>query len=301
VPDFRRPSLLWPIVIVGLGALLLLQSLGYLPAGLWAALAQLWPILLIVFGLHWLIGRRSRAGAALVIVVGVLLVVGSLTWAALTALQLPAGAVQTLAQPAEGAAVLDATLNFNAGALRLAALAPSDHLMEATARNGPGETARQDFQVAPGGAGRLVLRQWSNPVLSPFLMLRGDSALWDIRLAPRLPLTLTVNAGDAAVALDLTGLQLTALDLSSGLGAAVVTFPAGQPAQARVRAGLAPVTLNLPAGLPVRVTVRPSLARVSLPASLAPSGAYFTTAAFDPSQPFLSLDISAGLGGVTVQ
>jgi len=104
VPAINRPSLFWPLLLIGLGVLLLLQTLALLPASLWAALAQLWPLLFIVFGLDLLIGRRSARGAATVLIVGVVLVAGSLTWAAVRASLLPAGAAEPLGQTLQGAA-----------------------------------------------------------------------------------------------------------------------------------------------------------------------------------------------------
>src|SRR5260221_14711850 len=103
MPALRRPSLLWPLVLIGLGALLLLQTVGWLPASLWAALVQLWPLLLIVVGLDLLVGRHSARAAAMPILVGVVLVAASLTWAAVRASQLPPGGVETLIQISQGA------------------------------------------------------------------------------------------------------------------------------------------------------------------------------------------------------
>jgi Domain of unknown function (DUF5668)/N-terminal domain of toast_rack, DUF2154 len=298
--EFRRPSLFWPLVLISLGALLLLQNIGLLPAGLWAALAQLWPVALILLGLDLLIGRRSSAGAALVIIAGVLLVAGALTWAALRAQQLPLGGDQRLAQTVDGAARANVTINFRAGALRLSALGPSDHLMEATVHNGPGDSVHQDYSVS-SGAGRLALEQQANALFVPFLASRGSLAQWDVLLARRLPLALDVNTGAGAATLDLTGLQLTSLSLSTGPGQTDVTFPAGQAAQASLRTGAGATTLNLPGDLALRLTVHSTLTNVSVSSRLARAGPVYTTPGFDPARPFLDLEVNAGLGSVTVK
>jgi len=300
VPTFRRPSLFWPILIIGLGALLLLQALSLLPASLWAALAQLWPLLFIVFGLDLLITRRSSRGAALVLIAGVVLVIASLTWAAVRASQLPAGGLEVLGQNTQGAARISAHIDFQTGQLQLSALGPSDHLMEGSAQDGPSETVQQSYAVS-AGEGRLVLAQHPDPLLAPFLSRRTDSAQWDVRLAQHLPLALEVDSSAGTLTLDLSKLQLTRLDLTSGLGPTVITFPAGQPAQARLHTGLGPVTLNLQAGLPVRLHIRSGLTHISLPATLTHTGDDYTTSGLDPAQPFLDLDLSAGMGSVTIK
>ncbi len=304
MPVFRRPSLVWPFAVIGLGAVTLLQTLGWLPASLWAALAQLWPVLLILVGLHLLVGRHWAFGPVVVVGAGVVLVAGSLTWAALRASQLPPGDAQSVTQSPEGAEWLSLTLNVPTAELHVSALGRPGGLLEAVVQNGPGETVRQTYAVS-GGEGRLVLEQSVDPLLAPFLARRvaerGGVARWDVRLAPRLPLALAVNAEAGPLTLDLAGLQLTGLDLTSGLGQTVVSLPAGPAAHVRVSTGLGPATLNLPAGMPVRLTVRSGLAQVSLPPGLALAGGAYTTPGFDASKPFLDLALSAGLGGVTLR
>lgn len=300
MPALRRPNLFWPLLLIGLGALLLLQTLGILPPSLWLALAQLWPVLLIMLGLDMLVGRRSPRATALVLVAGLVLVFASLTWAAVRASQLPAGDVENLIQVSQGATRLSVRIDFQTGALRLSTLGPSDHLLEGSAQDGPGESVQQDYSVS-AGEGRLLLDQHTNALLAPFLARRPATAEWDVRLTPSLPLALEVNSGAGAVTLDLTGLQLTGLDFNSSTGQTLIVFPAGQAAQARVTTGLGPATLNLPAGLAARIKVRSGLSQVSLPPGLAHAGDTYTTPGFDPAKPFLELEIAAGMGGVAVK
>ena len=296
-----RPSLVWPLLLVGLGALLLLQTLGLLSASLWPALAQLWPVLLILAGLDLLFGRRSARGAALVLGLGVALVAGSLLWAAVRASQLPPGGVETLIQVPQGATRLSAQIDFQSGVLRVGALGPSDHLLEGSAHDGPGESARQDYAVS-AGEGRLRLQQQPDALLAPFLTGRADLAQWEVRLTGGLPVALTVNSGAGAARLDLTGLQLTRLDLTSGLGQTEVIFAPGQTLPAALHTGLGPTTLTLPASAAARLTIRSGQVQVHLPATLAPAGDNaYTTAGFDPAQPYLDIELNAGLGSVTVQ
>ncbi len=300
MPPSPRPSLVWPLLLIGLGALLLLQTLGLLSPSLWLALAQLWPVLLILAGLDLLIGRRSARGVALVGLAGVALIAGALLWAAVRASQLPPGGVETLIQVPRGATRLSARIDFQTGALRVSALGPSDHLLEGSAQDGPGDTAQQDYAVS-AGEGRLRLQQQPDAMLAPFLARRADQAHWDVRLTRGLPLALVVATGAGAATLDLTNLQLTSLDLTSGLGQTVVIFAPGQTAQAHLRTGLGATMLTLPANTSVRLTVRSGRAQVRLPLTLSPNGNFYTTAGFDTAKPFLDIELSAGMGSVTVQ
>jgi hypothetical protein len=297
--DRDRPALFWPLVLIGLGALLLADNLGWLPAGLWPALAQLWPVLIILLGLDLLFGRRSAGRVSAVLVVGGLLVAGALTWAAVRASQLPPGDTQPLSQPALQAERLDVRLRFDAGELHVAALGAADLALEGAAHNGPGETVRQDYTVADA-VGRLTLAQSTHPLIAPFLAARHASARWEVGLNADLPLTLDVRTGAATTTLDLSGLNLDALTLRAGVGQTDVTFPA-RAARAAVTTGVGDTTLTLPAGMPARITVQSGLANVSVPARFSRADRVYTTPGFDPDGEFLELEVNAGLGRVTVR
>jgi len=299
MPNDRRPSVFWPLVLVGLGALLLLENLGLLPVGWWPALLQLWPVLIILIGLDMLIGRRSSSSVGLIVVLGGLVVGGALLWAAVRASQLPGGQTQSLVQTRQGAEQLDVRLSFAAGELRLEALGPSEHIMEGEARNGPGESITQDYRVS-GGLGRLALRQESSPLLLPFLAARGATALWIVRLTPELPLNLEVSTGAGATTLDLSALDLQRLDLSAGVGQTMVAFP-DRAAEAEVTTGVGGTVLRLPADLAARITVRSGLANVAIPSRFSQDDNVYTSPGFDPASAFLDLDVNAGIGQVTIE
>lgn len=297
--DYRRPSVFWPLVLIGIGALLLLENLGMLPTGLWPALIQLWPVLFILLGLDMLVGRRSPAAVAFVVVAGTLIVAGALLWAALRAQQMPAGEIQPLIQSAQGAERLDVELDFSAGELRVAALGASDHVMEGTARNGPGETAAQDYRVR-GGIGRLRLRQLADPLLLPFLAARSATAAWELNLSGELPLRLDVTTGAGSTTLDLAGLRLEHLALRAGVGQTRVIF-SSQAAVAQVTTGVGGTVIDLPDDLPARLTVNSGLASVDVPARFSRGDNVYTTPGFDPAGGFLELEVSAGIGEVRVE
>ncbi len=296
----RRPGLFWPLLLVGLGVLLLLQNAGLLPAGLWAALAQLWPALFILIGLDMLLGRRSPAGMAFVLVVSTLLVAGALTWAAVRASQLPPGGQQSLIQTSLGAERLAVEIAFKAGELRVGALGASDSVLEGVAHNGPGETVDQAYRVS-GGAGWLTLRQKSSALLLPFLAGREAMAQWDLRLSPALSLTLEVSTGAGLTTLDLSDLQVSELDLSAGVGQTVVIFPGAGALVANINTGVGDTHLTLPANFPVRVTVHAGLTSLNMPAGLARDGNVYTTAGFNTEGDYLDLEINAGVGAVRIE
>ena len=298
--SYRRPSLFWPVLLIGLGVLLLLQNFGLLPRGMWAALVPLWPVLLIVLGLDMFIGRRSLAGASLVLALSALIVAASLTWAALRAQALPPGQSQALIQTFRGAEKVSVNLDFAVGELNVSALTASDYLMEGDVKNGPGETVEQSYSVKES-EGRLTLSQRRNGLFAPFLSGRDANTRWDIRLASKVPLALDVDTGVGAANLDLSGLHLTALKLDTGVGQTNVIFPGSGPMQATVDTGVGDLTLTIPADLPTRITVDSGLTGVHIPARFSRDGNVYTTAGFSATGHYLDLEVRAGIGSVTVK
>lgn len=67
----RRSSLFWPVILIALGILLLLQNIGALEGEFWDNLLQFWPVLLIAVGLDSIWRRKGLAGATLWIGLGV--------------------------------------------------------------------------------------------------------------------------------------------------------------------------------------------------------------------------------------
>src|SRR5205807_1061054 len=72
-PPARRSSAgryVFPLLLVAVGVILLLNNLGVIPWAIWVALGQLWPIVLILLGVELLVGRRSAwLGTAIAVVV----------------------------------------------------------------------------------------------------------------------------------------------------------------------------------------------------------------------------------------
>ena len=295
----RRPGLFWPLLLIGLGVLWLLQNFGLLPARMWLALAQLWPVLLILLGLDMLIGRRSTAGAVVVLLLGALVVAGSLTWAALQASRLPAGEAQSVRQSMGDVKQLAVKLDLGVGNLDVSTLVDSGYLMEGEVRDGPGTSTQKSYFIQDG-VGRLMLAQKQSPLFAPFAASNA-STRWAIRLYPDKPLALEVNTGVGTANLDLSGLSLTTFDLNTGVGQTRVSFPAGGSVQAKVTSGIGEVILTIPPDLPARITVQSGISRVHLPARFSRAGDVYTSPGFSTDGPHLDLELTAGIGSVTVQ
>lgn len=79
-PRQKTSSFFWPIFLILLGTLLLLNNLGILPWSIWSNLWKFWPLILILFGLEMLLGK-GRLTNVLITLIGLslLLVIVTLT------------------------------------------------------------------------------------------------------------------------------------------------------------------------------------------------------------------------------
>lgn len=74
----ERPSFIWPIILVVVGAIFLLSNLGLLRGDVWGSIWRLWPVLLIAIGLDSLFRRNEIAGPVFMLVLGSVLLMNSL-------------------------------------------------------------------------------------------------------------------------------------------------------------------------------------------------------------------------------
>lgn len=73
-----RGSLVFPIILIGLGIVFLLSNVGALSGDIWSTIINLWPILLIAIGLDGIWRRQGLVGATVMIVLGIVFLLSNL-------------------------------------------------------------------------------------------------------------------------------------------------------------------------------------------------------------------------------
>ena len=134
--DKRGVRLFWPIILIGVGAILLLSNLGVIHGNPWTIMLQLWPVLLIALGLEILFGGSTGWRAVVSALLGLALV-GGILWIlvaqpAIPGLNFGASNLQTtnVSQPLNGVESARADLSFGAGTSKVYALSDSSNLIE---------------------------------------------------------------------------------------------------------------------------------------------------------------------------
>ncbi|MHB8112013.1 MAG: LiaI-LiaF-like domain-containing protein [Bellilinea sp.] len=239
----HRPyrSFFWPVVLIGIGVVWLLGTLGVIPNANFASLASLWPLILVVIGLDILIGRRSAIGGVLVGLIAVALVVFFLVAGPSLGLA-TSGTLKTemLSSEIGTATVADITLNFSSQPVTMDALTDKTSLLK-------GEIdyyGRLDYSETGDTNRRIRLERSGNTGIA---FDWDPNARWDIGLTPNLPIDLTIDGGSGSSDLDLSQLRLIEFKLDQGSGSLEMQLPAStQPYRAAITGGSGSMNVAFP-------------------------------------------------------
>jgi hypothetical protein len=295
----RREGLVTPAIMVGLGIVLLLNSLGLLGWDVWGTILPLWPLLLIAGGVELMLGRRSALASLLVVVV----LLGALAWAVQASGAWLRGGTpvpgETISQPLGAATRADIEIRLGAGTLRFGALEDSGKLIAGTIGRWPGEQLIHDYAVS-GDTATFKLRSQTRAWF-PFQRGQGSQAVWDLRLNPDVPTHLKIDAGAGVVMLDLVGLRLTGLTVNTGVGQTTVMLPRQGRLEARVNGGIGQTTITIPAGVAARIAANAGIGQVDVNGNFQHQDRYYVSPGYDAAEHRVDITVDGGIGGITVQ
>jgi hypothetical protein len=273
----RRSGIVWPLILIVVGSIFLLQNLGVLAPTAWLGLWRLWPLLLVLIGIDLLLAHRRSLAVLVGLVVAIFalgLVAGMVDVPGLSAPRQGAGPDTTSraqTQTLRGATQAAVTLRFGAGQLDVGPLlhAGPDDLASMTYDGPPGAAPEAQYSVA-NGLGRLDYQLSGRAAggFAPFFANRGggnpESRL-NVSLRPDLPLTLTVQTGATQARLDLSQLRVGTLDVSLGAADTWVRLPENAgTTTAHFSGGATSLTLEVPDGVAAQIRTRGGLNTVSI-------------------------------------
>jgi len=74
----RRPSIFWPLILITVGVVLLLNNVGVIEGDMWGTILQLWPLLLIAIGLDGVYRGEGLVGSTFMIGIGAVFLLANL-------------------------------------------------------------------------------------------------------------------------------------------------------------------------------------------------------------------------------
>lgn len=321
----NRRGVVFPLLLIVVGAVWLLQSIGVLSPDSWWQLTRLWPVLLIAIGLQIVFGT-SRAGRLMVVAVTLGLVVGGLF--------MLNGGMFAGGDGAGGSGVgadtgAGSSGDEDGGGDSLESIdVPLDGAVSGEIRLGPG-IARLDVRAGQAGdalvAGNISHpRRYDPPSLrvetdaDEHMTVRIDERerrsfsfwpfgidgdfRWDLQLSPDVPIALDVDAGVGEIKLDLRGLMLSGLDLDVGVGSVTVHLPDSGNYEVDIDGGVGSIVLIIPEGVEASVDADIGIGGVSVPDGFSAFGdERWSTEGFEDASDRADIRIDGGVGNITVR
>jgi len=257
----RRGGIVWPLILIVVGSVFLLQNVGVLAPNAWLGLWRLWPLLLVLIGVELLLGHRGNLATLIglvLAVVAIALVAGSLGVPGLTNPRSNQATVtRSETQVLRGADEANVTVRFGAGELDLGPLLDgSPDALATMTYDGPADTAPESQYSVAGGTGRLNYQLSGRTAgFVPFFggRSRPDARL-DVNIAPTVPVNLTVQTGATAARLDLSRLRVGTLDVALGAADTWIRLPeSAGTTSAHINGGATSLSLEIPDGVAAQI------------------------------------------------
>ena len=263
---YRTRRIFWPLVLIAVGVLLLVDQLsnGAFDAG--AFIERWWPLLLVGLGLLILFEAAWPAGAAADVPVAVDLA---------------------------GAQSGDVRIDFGAGHLEIGP-AGAGRLVDGTLGGGG--------RVETAGPGRVRLRaDPSDWWVGRWPRDRGFR--WRVGLSREVPISLRVDTGASENLLDLSALRVVDLELHTGASETRIALPqAAGATTVRIEAGAASVRLRVPPGVAARIAGGMALGAAHVDERRFPrSGAGWASPDWTTATNRVDVSFQGGVGGITVE
>lgn len=251
-----RINWLWPVLLIGAAGLWLAQSSGALPAAVSDWISRAWPIVLIVLGLHGLIGGRVRyanfaiVGLCAVLVAGVIVVAYGRQSGQFRQ-DYHADFTQALTADVQHLKLNVSTL------ITQIEIDPGEGRTVTASFVGSAESRVTTDYQADQGTGTVTLTE-SRPSAIPSLSATGRGKL-TLQLPVGVPVdSLTIRAGTGDLALDATGVALQKLDIVLQSGDITITLPqlaANTALGGGVKTSSGNLTFRVPTGVSVQLTL----------------------------------------------
>lgn len=283
------------LVLVVVGAILLMNTTGYLPWGVWESALRFWPALLVGLGLQIAAGRRFPGLALAVLAVLILAAMNPYSGRWLTS---------------EGSKQWSLELGPAISRLELSMDAPS---MELDIRGDGNLNVRQPVlaaavdmewdDVEPNTTSETVSETLRASIRPRVEGSQSGKQHWDVALNPSLATSISVGGGVSNVSIDTTSLYLETLNVASGVAKVNLTCGlSGKQTRINVTGGVGNIIVKTPQAVGLKITLTGPLSLISdySKQGLVKTGNYWATPDFDAASTQVSVFVTCGAGRVDV-
>jgi len=295
---YRRDGWVGPLVLLGLGTVLLLGNLHYLEFSGFALLLRLWPILLVAIGLDVIFGHRNSVWSNLIRVVLGLLLVGGIVWlAALSPFFSMGMKAVPFSQTLDGATSSELRFAVAVGELNLSGGAEEDMLVNGTAGL-PKEMSLSPYYSPPKNGKSTLTLEGEGVVIVP---INSSTSPWNFDLNSEIPMELSAEMGVGQMRVDLTGTQVDEIVTEMGVGQTILTLPAGMDVDAAVSGAIGELVIRIPKGCEVLIKTDKAIVGLEIPDGYVRDGDTIRSADMEQGADQISLNIDLAIGSIVIQ
>lgn len=286
---FRREGVAWPILMIGVGSVLLYNYFGPRSWVSWTQVLQLWPVLLIAVGIDVLFkgqtGWKSLVGILLSIIL-----IGAAVLLVVQGVQIEADQILIDEGITSNVEFAELDLSISVGELILGAESRSGKLIYGSITNG----SVVDDLGQGNGKSSYVLES-TKPSFFPY------TAKWELGIASGIPSGLTIDNSVGEMRLDLADLDVASLTANQGVGRMYVDLPAAVEEEILIKQGVGVIEVVIPEGIRVAIDAQNGLSSVKFPSGFELEDGYYTTPGTTRSNAALLIVVEQGVGVVVFQ
>ena len=301
--NYRGTSLVWPIILIGMGVVFLLDNLNVIDIDLWQLVTRLWPLVLVAVGLDILFGRRTGIWQGLTILI-IASIFAAGAWFVRNTGEFVGGDLYTqeFAQPLEDADQAKIDIGFGIGGLRIDPLENAgDMLATGTLVLVEGEELDQDFRMVGETAYFQLESHGPDTYPSWIFNNANNDREWQIDLSDEIPLDIEISTGIGESVIDLRGLMITDLDVDTGIGEVTIYLPEIGDFSANISGGIGQLTVYVPRELAIKLHLDTGLGNTRVPGELNLQNGTYMTGNFNTAENRVDLYVDAGIGEVEVK
>ena len=260
---YRRDGIVGGVVWAGLGGIILLANLGYIPPIYWDVVLRIWPFALVVWGLDILLSRRNWWTAVLALLTGVV-VVGLIYWVIMAAPVTRTMHNETFQTQSEGVQQASIVLESVTGKFSLQDGAAPDNLADGKAQLLTNEDLQLDY-VVQDDTGVLTLKSDTNNGSQHWFPNIDNRREWQVNLSESMPLDISSKLIAGEQTADLSALQVDDVGVETVLGRTVITLPEESGGIIDLNVVMGDMVVYIPKGVPVTIELDTAITALDYP------------------------------------
>lgn len=295
---YKREGFVASTFLIGTGVIFLLANLGFLSVNVLQMVLTLWPILLIAIGFDIMIGRRSIWAAIAGIILILIILAGSL-WVFGVSTS-PGNLVQgeEIQQSLDGATRADVKIETGAGDVQIGAMDLAGILVQGSVPIEASQRIESSYSIS-NGVGVYLLRESGSTSFIPGA--NTGSLEWDLNMTEAIPLDLALSLGAGNLEADLSTLQLDQLSMKTGVGNSKVSLPAQDGLEANIEGAIGQIQVVVPAGVGIQLQTDTALVSLQLPPDFVRTGDVYLSPNYQTAAEKLDLAVNLAMGSVVIR